>query len=153
MPVQNKIISFFLRHPKYFKRIVPSSFAFSHEQLLKYGDFFDWNRISSNKNITWDRQILGTFSDKLAWDSISKNPGAFKDLSLVDEFVDFIQWAEHRVVAGATIASNTGLPWSVEFIKKYEAKLFFNELSENESLPWSEQLIDTYSDRWDIRSL
>lgn len=153
MSTKNKIISFFLRHPEYFKSIVAASYSFSFDQLKKYQSFFEWRTISGNTQIKWDVRTLEAFSKNLEWDSISVNSSVFKDVSLVDQFEDRIRWERHPVASRATIASNTGLPWSEEFIKKYESKLFFEELTENESLPWTEQLINKYLDRWDLQSL
>ena len=152
MSVNNKVISYFIRHPEYFKKIIEASYPFSSKELKKYQGFLDWRRISNNTNIEWSAEVINEFSENLDWSHLTTNPGVFKDFSMVNQFAERIQWKQHPVASQATIASNTGLPWTMEFIEKYESKLVFEDLSENESLPWTEQLINKYIDRCRLRN-
>ena len=152
MSINNKIVSFFIRHPGYFRQLISAHYSFDYLGLMKYHESLDWSRISENTAIKWNDQILTTFSRPLEWQLFSHNPSTFQDINLIQQFVAEIHWVAVQKTFGFTIASNTGVPWTMELIDIYESKLDFAELSSNESLPWSEYLIDKYNDRW-IREL
>ena len=47
------------------------------------------------------------------------------------------------------LSSNKALPWSLELIEKYKDKWDWRRLSENEGLPWTLEFIEKYKDKWD----
>jgi len=44
---------------------------------------------------------------------------------------------------------NTSLPWSEQFIEKYEEHWNWNDLAYNESIPFTIELLDKFEDCWD----
>ena len=112
-----------------------------------------WGLVSANTNIRWFNQVLWQFAEQLHWQGVSRNPTAFNDLSLLKEFDAFIDWKGEDDCYGVSIASNTGLPWTEEFIQSLEHKICFEKLSTNQSVQWSEAIVDRYKGRWDIVEL
>lgn len=147
MSIENKIISFFIRHPEYFLKLISYYFPLNRNQLSKYSNILKWNLISRNQKINWDEDIIERVSAYLDWSSFSANPGAFKDISLIQKFKDRINWK------GRGIASNKGISWSPDLIAKYETDLSFYDLSHNPNAVWTEDLIDKYIDQWDYSAL
>lgn len=149
----SKCISFLERHPKYCINLLSKEFPFTSEQLLKYSNILDWRLVSSNTNIIWDFDLIFCFYDKISWKDLTINRAAFLDISLLDVFSDKVQWKNNNDEWGFSIAANEGLPWTLEFIKKYDSKIKFKELSVNRSVEWSEELIDRYWGKWDLNEL
>ncbi len=141
----NSILSFLVRHPEYSIKSIESQYPFSKNQLTKFSNRLNWHRISLNTNIGWGSDVLNDFKDKLDWSNVSINPSVFKKTDLIKEFEELIDWKGDQ---GMSIASNIGIPWSIELIDNYKNKLNFEQLSENESIPWTENLIIQYYDRW-----
>lgn len=148
-----KCISYLVRNPKFCVDILSAEYAFSLEMLLEYADVLNWSLLSSNTNIKWDFDILYHLYDRISWGELTVNPAAFTDVSLLPIFSDKIHWKDNGSEYGGSIAMNEGLPWTLEFIKKYESKIDFCELSNNESVKWNDELIDCYLGEWDIESL
>ena len=145
--------SFLLRHPDYFLDAAAQYYPFTQAQLIKYKDRLKWYLISENQNICWSYDLLQATKNLIDWEILSYNPSAFKDLSLLDTFSELIDWVGHDNYYGDTISSNKGLPWDMDFIQKYEAKINFEKLSQNTSVQWSEKLIDKYLNSWDLVEL
>lgn len=150
--IQNKIISFFIRHPEEFKQVISYEYSFSYNQLLKYKSEIYWNYIIYNFAIEWGSQILNLFKNPDDWQDLSVNSGVFKDIRLIDEFYDKIIWKSDGN-SKQTIAENFGLPWSLEFIKRYENSWDFKSMSKNKKVPWTEELIDKYIGEWDWKDM
>ncbi len=148
-----KIISFLLKYPEFFLGIVSSNYPLSKNQLKKYIDVLDWNKISANENINWDEDILVEFQDYIIWDTLTTNPSAFVDKKLLKIFEDKIDWFGNENFYGDSIAANDGIYWDNETIEKYEDKINFEKLSISTNVNWSEALLDKYIDKWNFTEL
>lgn len=146
-------ISFLVRNPGYCVDLLSAEYGFSREMLVEYADVLNWELVSSNTNIKWDFDLLYTFYDRISWGKLSVNRAAFNDVSLLSIFSEKIRWKDEGIEYGSSIGWNEGLPWTVEFIKKYESKIDFHELSCNESVKWSEELLDRYWEKLDLYEL
>ncbi len=149
----NHIISFLLRHPDYFLELISCYYPLSQQQLRKYKNDLDWNKISSNENIHWNKNIINEFKDEFNWKSLTTNKSAFVDRSLLDIFDDKIDWFGEDSYFGGSIALNEGIYWDIETIDKYADKINFDKLSESTTVNWSEQVIDKYLDKWSLKEL
>ena len=149
--IEKNITSFFIKYPEVFTYMISIYYPFKKESLYKYKDQIDWNNISENKSIKWDRSMLRFFSGFIDWEIFSSVSSVFNEPNIIEEFNDLIDWGGEEHLTGDTIASNEKLNWTTDFIKKYESKLNFHKLSLNTKLPWSEALIDKYYERWDFR--
>ena len=86
------IITFFLKHPVYFIGNISERYPLSKDNLLRYKNILDWNKVSDNINIAWSRELMSFFSEEIDWKILSRNSAAFKDISLLDEFQERIDW-------------------------------------------------------------
>lgn len=146
-------ISYLVRNPEYCIDILSKEYPFSLEMLLEYADVLNWSLVSSNKNIKWDFDIMYHLYDRISWGDLSVNPVAFADVSLLPIFSDKIHWNDNNDRFDTSISLNKGLPWTLDFIKKYESKIDFYILSSNESVKWNDELIDRYLGEWFIDDL
>lgn len=150
---QQKIIAFFLRHPKMFPEIISSFYAFKEEELEEYQSRINWGSINQNEAIVWDEKLILKYNSRLNWYKFSQN-AAFADTYLLETFRDQIDWdGEVMDGFGFSIASGTAIAWTSELIEKYQDRLNFNYLSINQRVQWSEQLIDQYKHRWNWDNL
>lgn len=150
---RQNIISFLVAHPEFALRLLSQYYPFSQQQLKKFQNLLIWEIISFNESIHWNSEILWHFAENLDWQAVSVNSSAFPDLSLLKEFDAFIDWKGNDDFFSDSIANNTGLPWTEEFIQSIEKKINFERLSTNNSVKWSESIIDRYKGRWDIVEL
>lgn len=150
---QTQIISFLVNHPQFAQRLLSQNYPFSLQQLKRYGSVLAWGLVSANTNIGWSSQILWQCNKQLDWECVSINPSAFPSIDMLSEFDAFIDWQGNEGYYGDSIASNPGLPWTDELIRRLEHKINFVKLSANESVQWSNALIDRYKGRWELSDL
>lgn len=151
---QQKIISFFLRHPDAFVRMVTEFYAFQPHELQKHAEQLDTQWLSRNQNCRWDLATINQFKDQLDWRLFSRYSTAFSDIKLIDEFKTEIGWTDYRDKEGdCELTFNPHVPWSDQFIERYGNYLDFRKLSWCRSVPWSEKLIEQYFDRWNWYAL
>lgn len=151
--LKDKTLDFLFKCPEFFKNQQSRSYPFSKEQLVMYQDFLNWNLVSQNEEIQWTEDLIKTFQDKLDWKLFTTNSAAFKDLRLLEVFEDRIDWLGDNEFEGGSIAMNYGLPWDLDFLKKYESRINFIKLSSNEAIPWTEEILDQYRERWYLDDL
>ena len=150
---QIDIISFFIKHPNYFFGLLSSYYALSQNQLKMYKNVLDWNKISANKNISWDENILVEFQDYIIWDTLTTNPSVFVNTKLLNTFEDKIDWFGNENFYGDSITANEGIYWDNETIEIYADKINFEKLSISTNVDWSETLLDKYIDKWNFTEL
>jgi len=121
--------------------------------LKLYKDLLDWNKISANKNISWDENILVEFQDYIIWDTLTTNPSVFVNTKLLNTFEDKIDWFGNENFYGDSITANEGIYWDNETIEIYADKINFEKLSISTNVDWSETLLDKYIDKWNFTEL
>lgn len=84
---------FLLKNEKFFLDAASFRIGFSHQHLNKYQSILSWHDIASNTDIKWNATIIDEYSD-----------------TLFNEICSF------------EFNCNESLPWSIDFIKKYESK-------------------------------
>lgn len=149
---QQKITSFFLRHPDFFIETISAFYPFSEAELQKYQHVINWDLIHENEAIDWNENMIRQFMPKLNWCEFSRN-AAFAKPQLLESFKDQIDWKGEEDGFFCSIAANEAICWTPELIEKYKNQLNFNYLSMNEQVQWSEQLIDNYKDCWNWDNL
>jgi hypothetical protein len=122
------ILKFLSRFPQYGLTLFSSSYPLSEDMLNKFLTKWDWEAISTNKNIEWTIELIEKYQDKLDWGN------SFEDLRM-------------------SLPYNEKLPWSIEFINQFIDKWDWICLSRNSVLPWSENLLESFMDKWDWYSL
>jgi len=150
---QKDILSFFYHHPNYYWRLISRYYPLSDEQITELLPVIDWKELSENRNMTWNIKTIALFTDNLCWDTLTLNPIALSNPKVLDLFGSSIRWKTNCTFPIDTIASNTGIPWSIPLIEKYIEKLDFQALSFNGSLPWSKPLLEHFRDHWDYKFL
>ena len=116
----------------------------------EYLENWNWYSLCENNSIDWNSERVLKYLSKIYWGTLSKNP-TFK---LSDKLFRVILDSRKKlkdVLWG--LSSNSQLPWSEEFIAKYEDEFDWLWLSRNPSLPWSNKLIDRFEDKWNWTQL
>lgn len=94
---------FLLSHESFFLKELSKRFAFTKEQLIKYKSILNWSYIVYNENIKWSTAIIDEFKDEI-----------FIPDDIYPEF-----------------NCNDSLPWSIEFIERYEDLWDWELLAQN----------------------
>ncbi|MDD2563595.1 MAG: hypothetical protein PHU27_05215 [Salinivirgaceae bacterium] len=117
--------------------------VFWDKNLIKeYSHKFNWNFISVNKAIPWDIELLTQYDARIIWKgffSLSNNEGLFWNNLILEKFIDKWDWADEY-----GICSNSKIFWSDELINRYYNRINWRSLSLNESGFWVESLIEEY---------
>jgi hypothetical protein len=102
------------------------AFPFSKNMIEKYKHYWDWDTLCSNEGIVWNSDLIDYFSKYVKW-------GGWKPCELLDEKGNVIS-----PVGGAEfefgLIYNVSIPWSIDFLLKYENKLEFEALESNTSV-------------------
>ena len=99
--------NYLIRHPVIARTYICRHYPFSFEELKLYKNILIWKKISLNSNIKWSFEIIDYLVDDLDFNSEGNDyyPGFF--------------------------CINYSLPWSIEFIKRYEHLWDWNVLMNN----------------------
>jgi hypothetical protein len=103
-----------------------------------------WKELSRNPNLPWQEEnLLDQFKEKWNWDLLSVNNGVGFSVEQIEKYKELLTW-DSGTSSNQNIASNTNLPWSVEFIKKYKYKWHWWSLSRNPGVNWTEEMISEF---------
>lgn len=97
---------FLLEHEDFFLKVISLRFSLTHQHLTKYKTILNWWYIVSNESINWTSEIMDEFKDLI--------------------FVPDDPFPE--------INTNESLPWSIEFIARYEDLWHWELLIQNKSV-------------------
>lgn len=151
MPIntlENRIIDYLIKNPIFSKKIISGYYGFDSMEIKKFDSLLDWNYISQNTNIQWNRNLIESYKGLLNWESFSLMP-VFSDTDLIDYFITDIDWSDSkREGINKTIANNPYIKWSNNLIECYENYLDFYCLSQSRSVLWTDSLIEKYMGRW-----
>jgi hypothetical protein len=105
-----------------------------------------WKELSRNPNLPWQvENLLEIYKNKWNWDLLSVNNGVGFTEEQIEKYKDLLTW-DSGSASNQNIASNTNLPWSVEFIKKYKHKWHWWSLSRNPGVNWTEEMISEFEE-------
>ncbi len=138
-----------------------TNIPWTYELILKYKDFWDWNKLCCNQGFRWDEGLIDIFQNYVDFKSISQNKNVEWTESLIDKYYPKWDWK--------ILSENPNLPWSFDFIKKHEDKWQYNSnnlshlencvnvypsqypcLSINSGIFWDEKLIQEYYHKIDL---
>lgn len=174
----SKNAKFFLGYRNLFRFTCLRHYPLTSDQIQEFSSSFDtddWQRLSSNKNLIWDFDLLMEHYPNWHYENVAANTAIPWGSSLMNAFVseifcsDFlknnnINWIELmneykyfiRLEEGALRigAKSTSFPWDAELIEFYKDCMStsdntWSNLSYNPSLPWSEKLLLRFEDYWD----
>jgi hypothetical protein len=114
----------------------------------KYFDFLSPFWICRNGALPWHQEnLLLRWADKLDWNGLSLNETLLEDQQFFEQNMEY--WIENNGKRFKSLSMCKTLPWSNEFIKRFQENWDWKTLSYNPALPWSEEFIDQYADKWD----
>ena len=107
--------------------------------LKSYG--VNWKELSRNPNLPWQEEnLLEIYKKKWNWDLLSVNNGVGFTEEQIEKYKYLLTW-DSGSGSNRNIASNTNLPWSIEFINKYKHKWHWWSLSRNPGVNWTVEMI------------
>ncbi len=86
----------------------------------------DWNLLCSNEGLVWDSDLIDSFSKHIIW-------GGCKPCELEDETGSVISPVGGKRHESGLI-ENKSVPWSIDFLYKYENELEFEALESNNAV-------------------
>ncbi len=115
----------------------------------KYKDFFYLNRMSKLRNFPWTEQFISKYAEKLDWWEISGNTSIPFTEALIKKYETKWTWQstgrdEWRL---SGLSGNPALPWSEKLIDTWLAKWAPRTITQNTGLPWSIEFIKNYKDK------
>ena len=116
-PIINEVLGYFSGN---------ESFPWTKLLIEKYKLSLDWNLLCSNVGIVWDSDLIDSFSKHIIW-------GGWKPCELVDETGNVISPVGGKIHESGLI-ENKSVPWSIDFLHKYENKLEFEALESNNAV-------------------
>ncbi len=102
------------------------TFPWTKLLIEKYKLSLDWNLLCSNEGIVWDSDLIDSFSKHIIW-------GGCKPCELEDETGSVISPVGGKRHESGLI-ENKSVPWSIDFLYKYENELEFEALESNNAV-------------------
>ncbi len=109
--------------------------------LAKYRDGLDWDMLSTNRGIPFNRDLNNKYWAYWYYRGLQMNPKILSDAYFF-EFSSFVRDIDYSLV------SQYKEDWTMNFLNGYESRLDWDSLSANEFLPWSHDLLERYSGKW-----
>ena len=116
-PIINEVLGYFSGN---------ESFPWTKLLIEKYKLSLDWNLLCSNEGIVWDTDLIDSFSKHIIW-------GGWKPCELEDEtgiVISPVGGKRHE----SGLIENKSVPWSIDFLHKYENELEFEALESNNAV-------------------
>lgn len=108
----------------------------SEDMIRQLDEYVDWSIISKYyKSFTAEFYIQ--YKDKLNWFYVCNN-NRYLPESVIEECIDFIDWC----------ALSKCVKLSENFVRKYQDKIYWNNLSANNECNFSLDFISEYKDKW-----
>jgi hypothetical protein len=147
----------------------PTIDTVSSEDIETAFNTFGTQELLSKKWIPWSSGIIDYYADKIDWIELCDDPEAKLTEELIEKYIDRVNfgflgeeitndysrlgYSEKYQEYHPGISRNSVLPWSIDFIRKYENQWFWEGLTQNSSLPWNKELIEAFIDKWDWEAL
>jgi hypothetical protein len=112
----------------------------SEALLEKYKDVFDWEVLSCNPGIPFNKDLYYKYFERWEHSSLRANKRLISD-SYIFEFLSFATLDFSSISAYKE-------DWTMRFINRYEKELDWDQLSGNTHLPWDKGILEMYEDRW-----
>lgn len=116
-PIKHKVFGFFSGN---------EAFPWSKQMIEMHKYDLDWNLLCSNEGIVWSTDLIDSFSKYIIW-------GGWKPCELLDE-----RGYEISPVGGEKLEfgliQNKSIPWSIDFLPKYENELELKALESNNAV-------------------
>lgn len=140
-----KINVFYSEHIFFGKLGTPWNF----DRLEKYEDKIDLNQIlKNNEYIEWSDELITKYKTNINWFHILENYSNPYEKCLFPWNEEIFTWVANKnwINCDGVLLWAAGLPWSFEFLKKYEKCFFLGIIGQSELLPWNIEIINYYID-------
>ncbi|GEM_PF-3267480 len=132
-----------------FNQAISAIYPFTGEQLQSLRARLNWRKVSHNRAINWNKELIRKYEDLLNFTALSRNPSLPWNKDLIRTFSDRWNWED--------LSTNEGIPWNREMITAFQDQLYFmgdfDGLSSSRSVLWSEEMLDAFSTLLDWRIL
>jgi hypothetical protein len=98
------------------------------------GNNLDWKALSWNSSVPWDINFISKHVDQIDWQQFSKNKGKFWTEEIIEKFKNKLHFKRAQYALDPNLSDNESLPWSVEFLLKYESLWDYYELAKNKEV-------------------
>jgi hypothetical protein len=130
---RKELLDFIVRNPKLVLPWIFEFYAFDAAWIDANLSHIDWNRLSTNTNMTWTDELVLKYQDRWNIEHLCGNPS----LPWTYELIKAIKRPLHRL----KLSYNSGLPWSPSFLMEFKDKWHYPYLMLNPSIPWTEELL------------
>ena len=114
------------------------------EFLIKYDKFINWDAISANHNLIWNRQFIEIHSDLINWQVFSQNSFHGSLDSRQDAFRKKIVYLYGDKLDLFLLSENYDLTFTPDVIEKYKDKWNWHELINNFRIEWNLEMFEKY---------
>jgi len=114
--------------------------------LLKYADKIDWNTISSNHNLIWNRRFIESHLDQINWKILSENSFFMSTDSGQEAFRAKILHLYGNRLDLFLLSGNYDLQFTPEIIEKYKEKWDWHEMINNFRIEWNMEMFEKYDE-------
>lgn len=93
--------------------------------------FHSFSRVPT---IQWTEQLINRYCDLWDWEWLCQNEGVLWNEKMIDHFKDKVQWGgreydkDNWFRSAGGLITNDNLPWSIDFLIRYEEQIDFDEL-------------------------
>lgn len=144
-------IGFLESRPDFARSLISRWAEIPVRMLRAHPDFWDWDALSRNENLSWSASLLDEYAWKWDWAALSANEAIPFNGDLIERHQRKWDWE--------LLSVNEALPWSTDLIRRFRNRWkwgvsdkqrgFTGALSMNRALPWSLALLDTFKHQWD----
>lgn len=117
---------------------------FNEADLSKYANLIDWNAISANQSLIWNRQFIEAHLEEINWQILSEN-SFYRSLDSRQEafFKKILHLYGDRLDL-FLLSSNYDLLFTPEIIEKYKDKWDWHEMINNFRIEWNMEMLEKY---------
>ena len=148
-------IGFLESRPDFARSLISRWAEIPGRLIHAHPDFWDWDALSRNENLSWSASLLDEYARKWDWAALSANEAIPFNGDLIERHQRKWNWE--------LLSVNEALPWSADLIRRFgdrwswgglsSSGRFEGALSMNRALPWSAELLEEFEHRWDWRIL
>ncbi|WAX71344.1 hypothetical protein [Gallibacterium anatis] len=84
------------------------------EFIEKYAEYWDWRKLSWNKDLPWSMELIERFEDSWNFLWLSWNKALPWSIALIERFETRWDWF--------WLSQNQALPWSIDLLEKFKHK-------------------------------
>jgi len=119
---------------------------FDEKYLVKYAGYIDWNVISANLSLIWNRRFLEAHMDQINWQILSESTLYMTFNSIQEAFKAKILHLYGDRLDLFLLSGNYDLLFTPEIIEKYKEKWDWHEMINNFRIDWNMEMFEKYDE-------